>query len=196
MRDPYKMIGLLILIFGLIASGFYIANPTGYTIATHCRIVNESYTVLEPYKVRDTYIQWGELYLNVSPEKNIFIPADEPVFINYTICANCKYNITFGSDKPTNYFILDNYNKIRFESKEPSFTIFRRWEKTNENFTFESDTEEVYYFVFDRSFQKSETAESSAKGILEIEELKGIKRTIERTEYREVAKYRTVTKCN
>jgi len=190
------MIGLLILIFGLIASGFYIANPTGYTITTQCRSFNEPYIVLEPYKVRETYIQWGELYLNVSPKKNIFVPADEPVFINYTICANCKYNITFGSDKPTNYFILDEYNKIRFESNKPSFIIFSRWEKTNENFTFESDTEETYYFVFDRSFQESKTAESSATGTLRIEELNGIKRTIERIEYREVTKYRTVTKCD
>jgi len=193
MKDPFKMIGLLILIFGLIASGFYIANPTGYGIATGCRIVNESYIVLEPYKVWDTYIEW----INVSPfEKNITIPTDEPVYINYTICDKCEYNITFSSDKPTNYFILDEDSKIRFETNETIFPIFNKWWEMYENLTLESDTDEVYYFVFDRSYRKTKTAGSSAKGFLRIKELRAIEKPIERTEYMEVKKYRTVTKCD
>lgn len=192
MKDPYKMIGLLILIFGLIASGFYIANPTSYAIATGCRVVNESYIVLEPYKLWDTYIEW----INKTPfEKNFTIPVDEPFFISYTICDKCKYNITFISDKPTNYFIFDEYNKIRFERNESSLPIFNKIKETYENYTFESDTEEVYYFVFDRSSQWTKTS-TPAKGTLKIKELKAIEKPIERTEYRDVKKYRTVTKCD
>ena len=191
--SSYLMIfGLIVIISIFIISGIYITSPTGHFI--RCRDVRDSYIVLEPYNVTESWIDWGYYYIKVLDKNNIFIPTTRPVNLSYDLCSPCKYNVTFRTDKPTDFIIFDEYNRKRWDENLSNFALFKVVDVWEKNFTFELMKNETYFFVFDRSEKGAETG--PAVGRLIIEELSGVNRTTERTEYREVTKYRTVTRCD
>jgi hypothetical protein len=191
-EDAFKMAALIAVIVIIIVLGFYLTNPTGYAIAK-CVDLTETYITFEPYKTYGFETKWGELYLKVL-DNSINIPSDKPTYVSYSMCSPCKYNISFYSDKPTNFFIFDKPNKDRFFSRESSFPIASDTNSVKANFSLEFETSAKYYFIFDRSFQGTSTSDP-ATGRLIIYELSGINQTIEKTEYREVKNYRNVTRC-
>ena len=191
--DAYKMLGLALAIIFIIALGLYLANPTGYAILS-CAEFNEPYTTLEPYEEYDYEIKWGEIYLQVLDKVNINIPTNRPAYISYNLCSPCKYNITFISDLPTNFFIFDENNKERYFDRKSAFALLSERSSKNKTFSFELGEKGKYYFVFDRSAQGTNTNDP-ATGRLIIYELKGFNQTTEVTKYKEVTNYRTVTRC-
>jgi hypothetical protein len=192
-QDSYKMISLALAIVFIIVLGFYLANPTGYAIL-NCANFIESYKVLEPYKAYDYNVTWGELYLKILDKVSINIPSNRPAYISYNLCGPCKYNITFISDLPTNFFVFDQYDNDRYFDRMSAFPLVSETSSKNKTFSFELATKGKYYFVFDRSAQGTNTNDP-ATGRLLIYELRGVNQTTEMTKYREVAKYRNVTKC-
>jgi hypothetical protein len=192
-QDSYKMISLALAIIFIIVLGFYLANPTGYAIL-NCANFIESYKVLEPYKAYDYNVTWGELYLKILDKVSINIPSNRPAYISYNLCGPCKYNITFISDLPTNFFVFDQYDNDRYFDRMSAFPLVSETSSKNKTFSFELATKGKYYFVFDRSAQGTNTNDP-ATGRLLIYELRGVNQTTEMTKYREVAKYRNVTKC-
>ena len=135
-EDNYKMLGLTLAIIFIIIIGLYLANPTGYAIL-NCAEFNESYIVLEPYKKYDFEIKWGEIYLQILDKININIPSNRPAYISYNLCSPCKYNITFISDLPTNFFIFDEYNKERYFDRRSAFPLVSETSSKNKTFSFE-----------------------------------------------------------
>lgn len=192
-QDSYKMISLALAIIFIIVLGLYLANPTGYAILT-CADFVESYKVLEPYKAYDYNVTWGELYLKILDKVSINIPSNRPAYISYNLCGPCKYNITFISDLPTNFFVFDQYDNDRYFDRMSAFPLVSETSSKNKTFSFELATKGKYYFVFDRSAQGTNTNDP-ATGRLLIYELRGANQTTEMTKYREVTKYRNVTKC-
>jgi hypothetical protein len=192
-QDNYKMISLALGIIFIIVIGLYLSNPTGYAVLT-CADSVKSYKVLEPYKTYDYNLTWGELYLQVLDKVNINIPSNRPAYISYNLCSPCKYNITFISDLPTNFFIFDNYSYVRYFNRMSAFPLVSNISSENTNFSFELATAGKYYFVFDRSAQGT-NFNDPATGRLIIYELRGFNQSTQLTKYREVTKYRNVTRC-
>jgi len=192
-RDSYKMISLALGIIFIIVIGLYLSNPTGYAVL-NCANFVESYKVLEPYKAYDYNLTWGELYLKILDKVSINIPSNRPAYISYNLCSPCKYNITFISDLPTNFFIFDNYSYVRYFDRMSAFPLVSETSSENKTFSFELATAGKYYFVFDRSAQGTNTNDP-ATGRLIIYELKGFNQSTQLTKYREVTEYRNVTKC-
>lgn len=193
-QDTYKMVSLILVIIFIIILGLYLANPTGYAVL-NCAEFNEAYIVLEPYEEYDYEIKWGEVSLQVLDKVNINIPTNRPAYISYNLCSPCKYNITFISDLPTNFFIFDEYNKERYFDRKSAFAFLNERSSKNKTFSFDLNEKGKYYFVFDRSAQGTNTNDP-ATGRLIIYELKGLNQSIEMTKYREVTKYRTLTRCD
>jgi len=193
-QDSYKMLGLVLVVIFIIILGVYIANPTGYAILK-CAEFNEPYITLESYKEYDYEIKWGEIYLKILEKININIPTNRPAYISYELCSPCKYNITFLSTLPTNFFIFDEYNKERYFDRKSAFPLVSEASSENKTFSLQLGTKGKYYFVFDRSAQGKNTNDP-ATGRLIIYELKGLNQTIEMTKYREITNYRTVTRCD
>jgi hypothetical protein len=192
-EDGYKILALMASIIVLITLGIYLANPTGYAVLS-CAEFNESYIDLEPYTEHGYFIQWGEIYLKVLDKVNINIPTNRPAYISYDMCSPCRYNVTFLSDMPTNFFIFDQGNKERYFERKPAFPFFSEVSSKNKTFSFEISNKIKYYFVFDRSAQGTNTNDP-ATGRLIIYDLSGLNQTTEVTKYKEVTKYRNVTGC-
>ncbi len=193
-QDIYKMLGLVLVIIVIIILGFYLSNPTGYAVLK-CAEFNEPYIVLEPYKEYDSEIKWGEVYLKILEKVNIVIPTNRPAYISYELCSPCRYNITFLSTLPTNFFIFDEFNKERYFDRKSAFAFLSERSSKNKTFSFQLGEKGKYYFVFDRSAQGTNTNDP-ATGRLLIYELKGFNQTIVKTKYREITNYRTVTRCD
>ncbi len=193
-KDAYKMLGLILTIALIIILGLYLVNPTGYTILK-CAEFSEPYSIFEPYKEQDYEIRWGEVYLKVLEKVNIPIPSNRPTFISYELCKPCKYNVTFLSTSPTNFFVFDEYNKEKYFERKSAFPVVSEKSSENKTFSFEIGEKGKYYFVLDRSSQ-GKTRNDPATGKLIIYELKGFNMTIWETKYKEITNYRNVTRCN
>jgi len=192
-QDNYKMISLALGIIFIIVIGLYLSNPTGYAVL-NCANFVESYKVLEPYKTYDYNVTWGELYQQILDKVSINIPSNRPAYISYYLCSPCKYNITFISDLPTNFFIFDQYDNDRYFNRTSAFPLVSDTSSKSTNFSFELATAGKYYFIFDRSAQGTNTNDP-ATGRLIIYELRGFNQTTVVTKYKEITKYRNVTKC-
>lgn len=192
-QDGYKMISLALGIIFIIVIGLYLSNTTGYAALT-CANSVEPYKVLEPYKAYDYNLTWGEFYQQILDKVNINIPSNRPAYISYNLCSPCKYNITFISYLPTNFFIFDNYSYVRYFDRMSAFPLVSNTSSEETNFSFELATEGKYYFVFDRSAQGTNTNDP-ATGRLIIYELRGANQSTEMTKYKKVTMYRNVTKC-
>jgi hypothetical protein len=187
------MISLALGIIFIIVIGLYLSNPTGYAIL-NCANFVEPYKVLEPYKAYDYNLTWGELYQQILDKVSINIPSNRPAYISYYLCSPCKYNITFISDLPTNFFIFDQYDNDRYFNRTSAFPLVSDTSSKSTNFSFELATAGKYYFIFDRSAQGTNTNDP-ATGRLIIYELRGFNQTTVVTKYKEITKYRNVTKC-
>ena len=192
-KDGYKFLVLMVIIVIMIALGLYLTNPTGY-VTLNCAEFNESYIVLEPYKTYGYEIKWGEIYLQTLDKVNINIPSIRPTYISYDLCGPCKYNVTFTSDLPTNFFIFDQYNKERYFDRKSAFPLVSETGSKNKTFSFQLGTKGKYYFVFDRSSQGTKSNDP-ATGRLIIYELKGSNQTTQMTKYKEITNYRVLTRC-
>jgi hypothetical protein len=192
-QDSYKMISLALGIIFIIVIGLYLSNPTGYAALT-CANYVESYKVLEPYKAYDYNLTWGELYQQILDKVSINIPSNRPAYISYYLCSPCKYNITFISDLPTDFFIFDQYDNDRYFNRMSAFPLVSETSSENKTFSFELATAGKYYFVFDRSAQGT-NFNDPATGRLIIHELRGVNQTTVVMKYREVTEYRNVTRC-
>jgi hypothetical protein len=192
-QDSYKMISLALGIIFIIVIGLYLSSPTGYAVLT-CADSVESYKVLEPYKVYDYNLTWGELYQQILDKVNINIPSNRPAYISYYLCSPCKYNITFISDLPTNFFIFDQYDNDRYFNRTSASALVSETSSKNKTFSFQLATAGKYYFIFDRSAQGTNTNDP-ATGRLVIYELRGVNQSTLMTKYKEVTNYRNVTRC-
>ena len=192
-EDNYKMLSLILAIAFIIIIGLFIASTEGYATLT-CADSNEPYTAFEPYTIYENETIWGEIYLQVLDKVSINIPSNRPNYISYDLCSPCKYNVTFISDLPTNFFIFDQYNKNRYFDRESAFPLVSEFSGEYKNFSFEINEKGKYYFVFDRSAQGTNTNDPSI-GRLTIYELKGHNQTTRITKYKEVIKYRNITRC-
>ena len=177
----------------MVIIGIVIASPTGYAIL-NCAEFTEPYTVFEPYKTTEYEVIWGEFYVQKLDKLVINIPSDRPAYISYDLCSPCKYNVTFISDLPTNFFIFDQYNKERYFEGNSAFPLVMERSSRNKTFSFELGTKGKYYFVLDRSAQGT-NRNDPATGRLIIYELKGLNLTTEITKYKEITKYRNITRC-
>jgi hypothetical protein len=192
-KDDYRMIVLLLAIGFMAALGMYLVNP-GYADLM-CTEFNQSYTAFEPYKAYEYQTIWGSDYFQVLDKIAINIPSVRPNYISYNLCSRCRYNVTFVSDKPTNFFVFDEFNKLRYFESRSAFPIVMDASARNTTFSFEIEAKGKYYFVFDRSAQGT-TRNDPATGRLIIKELKGLNYTTQVTKYREVTRYRNVTVCD
>jgi len=192
-EDNYKMFSLMLAILFIIIIGLFITSTTGYAILT-CADAIESYTTFEPYTVYENETIWGQIYLQVLDKVNINIPSNRPNYISYNLCSPCKYNVTFISDLPTNFFIFDQYDKDRYFDRKSAFPLASEFSGEYKNFSFEINTKGKYYFVFDRSAQGTNTNDPSI-GRLIIYELKGHNQTTRINKYKEVTRYRNITRC-
>ncbi|MFW9853240.1 MAG: hypothetical protein ACFFDS_09865, partial [Candidatus Thorarchaeota archaeon] len=174
-QDIYKMFGLILAILFIIILGSYITNPTGHAVL-ECAEFKEPYITLEPYKEYGNEINWGYVYLKILEKVNINIPTNRPAYISYELCGPCKYNITFLSTLPTNFFVFDEYNKERYFDRKSAFPLVSEASSENKTFHFQLGEKGKYYFVFDRSSQGRNTNDP-ATGRLIIYELKGFNRT-------------------
>lgn len=193
MEDYYKLLGLLVAIALMIILGLSLVSSTGYA-ALDCAEFNEPYITFEPYTTYENQTVWGAFYQQILDMPNILIPSSAPVYIPRYLCAPCKYNVTFISNLPTNYFIFDEYNKDRYVQNKSAFPFEIDTSSEYTNFSFEISEKGRYYFVFDRSAQGT-NRNDPATGRLIIYELKGFNQSIRLTKYREVTKYRNVTRC-
>jgi hypothetical protein len=191
-EDDYIVFVLLLSMGFIIALGMYVVNP-GYADLT-CAEVKQSYTVLESYNEYDYETVWEELYLQILDKLAINIPTNRPNYISYQLCSPCRYNITFLSDKVTNFFIFDEYNKERYFSGQSAFPLVKDVSSKNTTFSFELGEGDKYYFVFDRSAQGT-NFNDPATGRLIINELKGSSQIVLTTKYRDIVTYRNVTVC-
>ena len=192
-EDIYKLAVLLIAIVFMIALGLVLTSYSGYAALT-CAEFNEPYTTFEPYTTYDYQIVWGTYYQQILDKLNIPIPPNRPTYIFYSLCANCKYNVSFISDLPTNYFVFDKYNNDRYLTNQSAFPLTGDANSIYSNVSFTIYTAGEYFFVFDRSSQGTNRVDPST-GRLIIYELKGFNQSTQTTKYREVTKYRNVTKC-
>ena len=96
---------------------------------------------------------------------------------------------------PTHFYIFDEYNKERYFDRKAAFPLLSETGSKNKTFSFQLAEKGKYYFVFDRSSQGRNTNDP-ATGKVIIYELKGSNQTSWQTKYREVTKYRTVTRCD
>ena len=192
MDENQIVITLLIIIGFTIALGLYLINPT-YADLT-CVDMVKPYTILEEYKELGYETRWGNYYNQILDKVSISIYNNRPNYISYELCSPCRYNITFIADKPTNFYIFDEYNKERYFNRESAFPIALELSGKNETIHIELGTAGKYYFVFDRSSQGT-VRNDPATGRLIIEELVGRNQTTRVTKYKEATIYREVTYC-
>ncbi|OGI12680.1 hypothetical protein A3K64_03855 [Candidatus Micrarchaeota archaeon RBG_16_36_9] len=193
-EDIYKMLGLIIVIAFIIALGLSLVSSSSYA-ALECTEFNESYITFEPYTKYEYQIVWGAFYQQILDKTNIPIPRNRPTFISYSLCSPCKYNVTFISDLPTDYFVFDKFNNDRYLTNQSAFPLNSDMDSIYRNLSFTIDDADKYYFVFDRSSQGRNLADPST-GRLIIYQLKGVNQSTQTTKYREVTKYRNVTRCS
>jgi hypothetical protein len=182
----------LLAIAAVIVIGLYLTNTT-YSSLT-CAETNQSYTVLEPYTAYDYQTIWSGVYEQILDKVNVNIPSNRPSFISYYLCSPCRYNVTFASDKLTNFFVFDEYNDQRYFQYRSAFAIAQGISSKNSTLSFEVDKKGKYYFVFDRSAQGT-TTNDPATGRLLLNESIGSNQTTQTTMYREVVRYRNATVC-
>jgi hypothetical protein len=187
-----KMALFLLAIAAIIAIGVYLTSTTYSNLS--CVETNQSYTVLEPYTVYDYQTVWSGVYEQILDKVNVNIPSNRPNFVSYYLCSPCRYNVTFISDKPTNFFVFDDYNYQRYFQYRSAFAISQGISSANSTLSFEVDKKGKYYFVFDRSAQGTNTNDP-ATGRLLLNESLGSNQTTQIAKYREVVKYRNATVC-
>jgi hypothetical protein len=191
-KDDPKVFALLVGICIMIAIGVYIIR-SNYT-DMKCTETEIGYTVLEPQLTYGYNITWGSLYTQVLDKIAINVPTNRPNYISYNLCGPCRYNVTFISDKPTNFFVFDQYNKDRYFEGLSAFPLTSKPSGTNTTLVFELADKGKYYFVFDRSAQGT-TTNDPATGRIIINELRGVNQTVQVTKYAEVTERRNVTVC-
>ena len=187
-----KMALFLLAIAAMIVIGVYITSANYPSLS--CVQTNQSYTVLEPYTTYDYQTAWSGVYEQILDKVNINVPSNRPAFISYYLCSPCRYNATFISDKPTNFFVFDDYNYQRYFQYRSAFAISQGISSVNSTLIFEVDKKGKYYFVFDRSAQGTNTNDP-AIGRLLLNESLGSNQTTQTAKYREITKYRNATVC-
>ena len=192
MEDYYKFFGILVAIFFMIVIGLSLVSYNGK--ALECAEFNESYITFEPYTKYEYQMVWGAFYKQILDKLSIPIPRNRPTFVQYSLCSPCKYNVTFISDLPSNFYVFDKYDNDRYLTNQSAFPITGDTGSIYSNISFTIDETGTYYFVFDRSSQSRNTVDPST-GRLIIYELKGFNQSIATTKYREVTHYRNVTRC-
>lgn len=193
MDDYYKLAALVIAIAFMIILGLSLVSSTGYA-TLGCAEFSEPYITFEPYTKYEYQTVWGTYYHLIFDESSILIPSSNPAYIYRYLCAPCRYNVTFISNLPSNYYIFDQYNKNRYVKGESAFPLRIDTSSEYTNFSFELSEKGKYYFVFDRSSQ-GKTRVDPSTGRLIIYELRGINQSIQTAKYREMTKYRNVTRC-
>jgi hypothetical protein len=191
-KDDPKVFALLVGICIMIAIGVYIIRSN--YVDMKCTETEVGYTVLEPQLTYDYNITWGSLYNQVLDKIAINVPTNRPNYISYNLCGPCRYNVTFISDKPTNFFVFDQYNKDRYFEGLSAFPLTSKPSGKNTTLVFELAEKGKYYFVFDRSAQGTATNDP-ATGRVIIDELRGVNQTVQVTKYAEVTERRNVTVC-
>jgi hypothetical protein len=191
-EDNKKMLIILMLVAAMAALGIYLTNPGRTDLL--CTETNQSYIVLEPYVVNEYQMVWSGVYYQVLDKVSINIPSNRPNFISYYLCSPCRYNVTFTSDKLTNFFVFDEYNDQRYFDYRTAFPISQGISTKNATLSFEIDKKGKYYFVFDRSAQGTNTNDP-ATGRLILNESIGSNHTTQTTAYKEVTRYRKTTIC-
>lgn len=191
-KDDQRLYALLIGIVILIAIGVYIVRSAYYEMS--CTETEIDYKVLEPQLTYGYNVTWGEVYTQVLDKVAINVPTDRPNYISYDLCGPCRYNVTFISDRPTNFFVFGSYDKERYFEGLSAFPLTSKTSSKNATLIFELAERGKYYFVFDRSAQGTATNDP-ATGRLIINELRGVNLTTQVTKYVEVTAKRNVTVC-
>jgi hypothetical protein len=191
-KNDMRLFALLAGIVIMIAIGVYIIRSNYFDMK--CTTSEVGYKVLEPQLVYDYNTTWGDVYTQVLDKIAINVPTNRPNYISYDLCSPCRYNVTFISDKPTNFFVFDQYDKDRYFEGLSAFPIASKTSGKNTTLNFELASKGKYYFVFDRSAQGT-TTNDPATGRIIINELRGVNQTVQVTKYAEVIERRNVTVC-